>query len=132
MGTVFIFGGPTAASPDQLRFSPLLDGDGVASVGGTASQDVAPLLRFSPPSRWGLRCIQTNPVELHTSDFRFSPLLDGDGVASAAGGLPYENVRISVSVPFSMGKHLLMMLIPRHAVIAGFSPLLDGDGIAPS
>jgi hypothetical protein len=61
-----------------LRFSPLLDGDGVAS-----------------------RTVDAGNPQL----FRFSPLLDGDGVASS--------------------RHKTSL-----QAVTGFSPLLDGDGVA--
>jgi len=79
MGTVLL----QVSRPEPLslsqRFSPLLDGDGVASQLTKSDAD-------------GLE--------------GFSPLLDGDGVASESGLMscypPYR-----VSVPFSMGTVLL-------------------------
>ena len=78
MGTVLHLLDLSRSSHGPLRFSPLLDGDGVASrMSGHAA-----------PARHG-----------------FSPLLDGDGVASHV-----------------QAKHT--------AQFSSFSPLLDGDGVA--
>ena len=79
MGTVLLRAEAAAPDRGQQRFSPLLDGDGVASVTVTV---VAPVVLVS-----------------------FSPLLDGDGVASDPGA----------TVPVGP---------------VSFSPLLDGDGVA--
>ena len=87
------------------RFSPLLDGDGVAShnlIDGRSP----PLGMFQSPSRWGRCCI-------------------------AVGLQHHAQPDSSVSVPFSMGTVLhrgLPDAVLRHS--AGFSPLLDGDGVA--
>ncbi len=60
----------------------------------------------------------------------FSPLLDGDGVASLAQGHEVLE-RGAVSVPFSMGTVLHQLERNRHNHrYACFSPLLDGDGVA--
>jgi len=85
-------------------FSPLLDGDGVAS---TPRCGAGPLMvSFQSPSRWGRCCVESGAITLTSAPTRFSPLLDGDGVAS--------------------------MVSPSHssAQFLGFSPLLDGDGVA--
>ena len=105
-------------------FSPLLDGDGVASrsdaacdgncsfqspsrwgrccisrhSGWTIGTDFA----FQSPSRWGRCCIFRRAMLPQACHRRFSPLLDGDGVASARG-CGMLHVASSVSVPFSMG-----------------------------
>ena len=86
-------------------FSPLLDGDGVASTRRswvtTFKSSFSPLLDgdgvASGPASSSVREQQ-----------RFSPLLDGDGVASRTGSRSRERV-LPVSVPFSMGTvlHLL-------------------------
>ena len=132
----------------NLGFSPLLDGDGVASrriarVNGPifvfqspsrwgrcciSASFIAPsrLSRFQSPSRWGRCCIGDMGQGDHGICWGFSPLLDGDGVASpgsltfaflstkfqspsrwgrcciAAQGQPTAISR-TVSVPFSMG-----------------------------
>ena len=63
------------------------------------------------------------------AEFRFSPLLDGDGVASKAVS-PQEALQ-KVSVPFSMGTVLLRsQRQPPSRPRIRFSPLLDGDGVA--
>ena len=87
----------------NFRFSPLLDGDGVASEG---------------------------QQHQHVCYSRFSPLLDGDGVASRKGRY-VRTASAGVSVPFSMGTVLHHQgrnyrVKPRFR----FSPLLDGDGVA--
>ena len=108
-------------------FSPLLDGDGVAS--GVARPGRSAACSFQSPSRWGRCCISPEPAPsrrlasvsvpfsmgtvLHLpsppparrSCRRFSPLLDGDGVASA-----------------------ILVFVPTFPLC--FSPLLDGDGVA--
>ena len=84
-------------------FSPLLDGDGVAST--LTAPASARYSLFQSPSRWGRCCISFVPSCDHTS--------------------------MQVSVPFSMGTvlHRGRGESPkRHAL--GFSPLLDGDGVA--
>ena len=62
--------------------------------------------RFQSPSRWGRCCILRACMGRDCRRISFSPLLDGDGVASS----------------------------PRHlrtrSGTCGFSPLLDGDGVA--
>ena len=133
-------------------FSPLLDGDGVASRRAGQSRD-SRTIRFQSPSRWGRCCIaQADPrvtrqsslfqspsrwgrcciptfqvatdgnsqrfsplldgdgvashclADWRTADpHRFSPLLDGDGVASAGEMVPDAATATDVSVPFSMG-----------------------------
>ena len=62
---------------------------------------------------------------------RFSPLLDGDGVASRSGSNALAIVQ--VSVPFSMGTVLHHCASGQlWGYLLGFSPLLDGDGVASS
>src|ERR1700733_6651832 len=86
------------------RFSPLLDGDGVASPGPQDNPLVSFL--FQSPSRWGRCCILQIWMEER--------------------GRPRM-----VSVPFSMGTVLHRPSKPdRPAVLKSFSPLLDGDGVA--
>src|SRR5713226_4593667 len=113
----------------RKRFSPLLDGDGVASL---TARPIPSRFRFQfqSPSRWGRCCFYSRRVEpsfqwpvsvpfsmgtvlLRGSKFgsnraprrRFSPLLDGDGVASS---LAFGRLTAwRVSVPFSMGTVLL-------------------------
>ena len=115
----------------DLCFSPLLDGDGVPSfepgskepAGRKQKRVSVPFSMgtvllsmltwrgvlavfvpaFQSPSRWGRCCIvQTNE---RVSSRSFSPLLDGDGVAS-------------------------MDCLTQQMAMKGFSPLLDGDGVA--
>ncbi len=84
-------------------FSPLLDGDGVAS---------------------------RTPWRFRAASSCFSPLLDGDGVASSTSSRRSSYMR-AVSVPFSMGTVLHRLLYwPPVGGLACFSPLLDGDGVA--
>jgi len=129
MGTVLHRWHPSGRGADAACFSPLLDGDGVASR--------------SAASVTGYRS-------------GFSPLLDGDGVASPTR-LPCGR-RPSVSVPFSMGTVLHLLAARRQSTPwqsvsvpfsmgtvlhppsfiseshgqKRFSPLLDGDGVASS
>ena len=84
---------------------------------------------FQSPSRWGWCCIDHGQLNDAPSSC-FSPLLDGDGVASLIGS-PVRTIRRLVSVPFSMGT----VLHPRSSregarFRVSFSPLLDGDGVA--
>ena len=93
-------------TPGRIGFSPLLDGDGVASA----------------MSRIFSRAVNSC----------FSPLLDGDGVASSTGS-DRAIIGCAVSVPFSMGTVLHRRpVIDAQSNPAGFSPLLDGDGVASS
>ena len=80
MGTVLL---PPAPSPAQLQARP-----------------------FQSPSRWGRCCFRVARERCPTLVSSFSPLLDGDGVASGSfrDGEPQQFLR--------------------------FSPLLDGDGVA--
>ncbi len=103
MGTVLLRLLVRGASAGSAGFSPLLDGDGIASK-------QAPHL----------------PVLFYC----FSPLLDGDGIASPQSSATPPG-SLPVSVPFSMGTVLLLkMLLSERDGDLGFSPLLDGDGIA--
>ena len=172
---------PHIAQSPQYRFSPLLEGDGVASTSNeflcAASTCVSvpfsrgtvllPLrirgairglsFKFQSPSRGGRCCFPfTCALEVPMS-YGFSPLLEGDGVASTK---PEAERRYSalVSVPFSRGT----VLLPAKAIRAryrselrfqspsrggrccfrerpillndgiplSFSPLLEGDGVA--
>ena len=61
---------------------------------------------------------------------RFSPLLDGDGVASSPRPL-WKGLFLTVSVPFSMGTVLHPFGGADSLMVnLRFSPLLDGDGVA--
>ena len=85
-------------------FSPLLDGDGVASPSG-ATVPITRAQLFQSPSRWGRCCIDRATLQ------------------------PFAVLH--VSVPFSMGTVLHLsgcfyFLFLFHC----FSPLLDGDGVA--
>ena len=160
-------------------FSPLLDGDGVASSRrrsrpptvswvsvpfsmGTVlhrslrHRDVGRCLRFQSPSRWGRCCIAVNLSAVPSVLSRFSPLLDGDGVASCTrrcsaaahrfgfsplldgDGVASRDIELrmpptsAVSVPFSMGTVLHPQLVGDASCRCSirFSPLLDGDGVA--
>ena len=129
MGTVLHLEHATSRIVSRLhRFSPLLDGDGVASSACPTLQAINVL--FQSPSRWGRCCICSHGC-------------------IAAGS-------IAVSVPFSMGTvlHRRIELTARPAVRrfqspsrwgrcciccdrritaaseSCFSPLLDGDGVA--
>ena len=71
------------------RFSPLLDGDGVASVDGSCSMLVS-ILVFQSPSRWGRCCI-------------------------ASASHRRRHGAADVSVPFSMGTVLHPLLNSSHS-----------------
>ena len=102
---------------------------------------------FQSPSRWGRCCIRTGPSTPLLVPYKvsvpfsmgtvlhrrcrmddcecyicFSPLLDGDGVASSASATPWRR-STSVSVPFSMGTvlHLCSVWVP-HVVQSFQSP----------
>ena len=149
MGTVLHPGRRAHARCRSACFSPLLDGDGVASAarrrasprtcpfqspsrwgrccigrlenGCGAKTPVSvpfsmgtvlhlapltsgslPLNLFQSPSRWGRCCIIRSRRARGPLATRFSPLLDGDGVASRLIGVA-TRCRPAVSVPFSMG-----------------------------
>ena len=114
---------------DLLRFSPLLDGDGVASH--RLRSDSRASYGVSVPFSMGtvLHPLRS-AIRIERPVIRFSPLLDGDGVASRRSDGDRLSV-IPVSVPFSMGTVLHQGVgasMPQ--VVSGFSPLLDGDGVA--
>ena len=111
---------------------------------------------FQSPSRWGRCCIRALDAPKASAFSSFSPLLDGDGVASDSSAQLSAD-RPSVSVPFSMGtvlhpaassldgRFFFAVSVPfsmgtvLHPFAEGcaplpdfscFSPLLDGDGVA--
>ena len=92
--------GILAARLDRACFSPLLDGDGLAS--DVISRDPDALHEFQSPSRWGWSCIAEMSPAVPSDVGSFSPLLEGDGLASisAIPGRPGDHI---VSVPFSKG-----------------------------
>ncbi len=156
-------------------FSPLLDGDGVASIAEAVPGKVRHL--FQSPSRWGRCCIA---AEVHPGEGErqfqspsrwgrcciftirsaaraitcFSPLLDGDGVASSnrgdglAGEIRFQSPSrwgrcciisttdtaektLAFQSPSRWGRCCIVAVqCVRRDLIAGFSPLLDGDGVA--
>ena len=107
-----------------LCFSPLLVGDGVASARVRAMRSVrlafqspsrggrcciqavvmgrTTVPQFQSPSRGGRCCIPPPRTTTCTASSRFSPLLVGDGVASAPNH-PTALTLSGVSVPFSWG-----------------------------
>ena len=105
MGTVLHPEGDVLYAAQRQRFSPLLDGDGVASSQITSV--TAGQITVSVPFSMGTVLHLEKRVDTWHVDFSFSPLLDGDGVASAL-------VELLDECPGS------------------FSPLLDGDGVASS
>ena len=87
-------------------------------------------LAFQSPSRWGRCCIAMPHAAARDECRGFSPLLDGDGVASPTRRSAARGIS-SVSVPFSMGTVLHPSdRLPRRCIASCFSPLLDGDGVA--
>ena len=80
MGTVLHRYRQRSPSPRSSSFSPLLDGDGVASRPSLPPRAVSS--RFQSPSRWGRCCITCVASAAAWPALGFSPLLDGDGVAS--------------------------------------------------
>ena len=174
MGTVLHLNGLVAGPVP--RFSPLLDGDGVAS----SHVDEQPVDRLvSVPFSMGTVLHRCDPIRSQVSrsvsvpfsmgtvlhlrhregrgrtlsgfsplldgdgvascvchagriprSSSFSPLLDGDGVASLAGQFDLGRI-CAVSVPFSMGTVLHSSSCGSGLpLFPGFSPLLDGDGVA--
>ena len=151
MGTVLHRPYPIVGVWPGFGFSPLLDGDGVASPDVTALATA--FLQFQSPSRWGRCCIPlTARHQLALKGFQspsrwgrcciepwtacsirllscFSPLLDGDGVASEE-----NNVVGTLLVCFSPlldGDGVASQTLwPPLAHSNRFSPLLDGDGVA--
>ena len=110
-----------------VRFSPLLDGDGVASCKCPA-RSASPAV-FQSPSRWGRCCIGLGVTFLLIFFHRFSPLLDGDGVASATWS--GKQSAISGFSPLLDGDGVASHAVYQcNAQSASFSPLLDGDGVA--
>ena len=80
MGTVLLRGLLRVSQANDARFSPLLDGDGVASITYKGAP-TAPIA-FQSPSRWGRCCFGTAKLAQEILGF--------------------------VSVPFSMGTVLLL------------------------
>src|SRR5579871_5324581 len=90
---------------------------------------VCGLRPFQSPSRWGRCCFAAWVTRLPALR-SFSPLLDGDGVASLDWPARAQ-AKSFVSVPFSMGTVLLRPgRSTANALSSRFSPLLDGDGVA--
>ena len=127
--------GRCCISPEQpLRppllssFSPLLDGDGVAS--SSQRRPRVPPASFSPLLDGDGVASATMHDGVDAAGFGFSPLLDGDGVASAF--VLSARFKRHVSVPFSMGTvlHRWQNQGPHIGLSIRFSPLLDGDGVA--
>jgi len=111
-------------------FSPLLDGDGVA-LRSTAFFAIIAIL-FQSPSRWG-RCCFAYITNLFTpGTISFSPLLDGDGVALIDENLLGRRPMLRRFSPLldGDGVALLRRLRFRRCKLPRFSPLLDGDGVA--
>ena len=71
------------------------------------------VLTFQSPSRWGRCCISVSRRSEHRRNSRFSPLLDGDGVASSDRSA-WRSGPARVSVPFSMGTVLHRQDQERH------------------
>src|ERR1017187_2795433 len=80
MGTVLHPVKQIPRTTDILRFSPLLDGDGVASCRGTIHRSHE--AHVSVPFSMGTVLHHRKTIRQARRNFRFSPLLDGDGVAS--------------------------------------------------
>ena len=111
-----------------FSFSPLLDGDGVASQEWILSGTAAP--RFQSPSRWGRCCITGAWASYARVQRGFSPLLDGDGVASYLAWLATSPV-VWFQSPSRWGRCCINPpAVDGPERIARFSPLLDGDGVA--
>jgi hypothetical protein len=115
MGTVLHPGDDANIGRELQRstcFSPLLDGDGVASSMPPRAVGVR-YVRFQSPSRWGRCCIGPERMLARAAATKalcsFSPLLDGDGVASRRADAS------NLAAAYGIGS---------------FSPLLDGDGVA--
>ncbi len=83
-----------------LSFSPLLDGDGVASAKSRPSTQ--PSARFQSPSRWGRCCIFTTLILCRAANIVSVPFSMGT-VLHHMDVLWYEHKFCFVSVPFSMG-----------------------------
>src|SRR5579871_1277823 len=115
--------------PALRSFSPLLDGDGVASLDWPARAQAKSLV--SVPFSMGTVLLRSASLRRRRGwADRFSPLLDGDGVASA-GAVHRERAFIAFQSPSRWGRccfpaHRRRRRSPR----SRFSPLLDGDGVA--
>ena len=123
MGTVLHLIGGDGRISGSTCFSPLLDGDGVASqkiglllarekvsvpfsMGTVLHRKSSPSAQtgsgFQSPSRWGRCCISQSPEDTSTADCWFqSPSRWGRCCIRAA--CTHPPVGIIVSVPFSMG-----------------------------
>jgi len=134
-----------------MRFSPLLDGDGVASsVSIRAGRSIFP---FQSPSRWGRCCFLRTLWAIYKQVKFQSPSRWGrccffqlfcGRAGTLAVSVPFSMGTvllrpidpvvfdgIDVSVPFSMGTVLLLeKRVHRLGPFGRFSPLLDGDGVA--
>src|SRR5579871_1323309 len=103
MGTVLLRRKAALTQTGIGCFSPLLDGDGVAS------RHWERFIRsyfVSVPFSMGTVLLLFNHHWIFHRSPRFSPLLDGDGVASRVSKCARRGSRC-VSVPFSMGTVLL-------------------------
>ena len=153
MGTVLLLGSGSSIHEASTCFSPLLDGDGVAS---RARPRTSPWeLRFQSPSRWGRCCFPITsrchivPLNVSVPFSMGTVLLRALQFSEAADSLvsvpfsmgtvllrlmpPAHIARSRVSVPFSMGTVLLHFVEGlNHTGESRFSPLLDGDGVASS
>ena len=67
---------------DTSHFSPLLVGDGLASLASRISVDQQPALYFSISVPFSSGMVLHLQIVATLTSFRFSPLLDGDGLAS--------------------------------------------------
>ena len=140
------------APTTSTRFSPLLDGDGVASMTTSRRREYIPLVsvpfsmgtvlhqgfaqgfaqgfvQFQSPSRWGRCCIPSG-LAAHGGQVVVSVPFSMGTVLHRELGDPIHD-KLQVSVPFSMGTvlHLRAQAVPLPGHF-GFSPLLDGDGVA--
>ena len=112
-----------------ISFSPLLDGDGVASP--VARRRCPDVVTFQSPSRWGRCCIDADRQPGTDRVACFSPLLDGDGVASYRRSVATVPPRFSFS-PLLDGDGVASVSsgVDGQCRTSRFSPLLDGDGVA--
>src|ERR1700685_1380891 len=99
MGTVLHLDLPDFEDPDVEGFSPLLDGDGVASWDEMVSS--VPIYPFQSPSRWGRCCINRSPVGPCVVLPVSVPFSMGTVLHQDFNDCP--GFEVGVSVPFSMG-----------------------------
>src|ERR1700733_1010184 len=116
-----------STSLPRCCFSPLLDGDGVASW--PMSDQGYYSRTFQSPSRWGRCCIWLSlrrsilPYRMFQSPSRWGRC------CILLASLPLAATAF-VSVPFSMGTVLHLPADGSKPLDhSGFSPLLDGDGV---